>query len=130
MDTAPSGGETQRVRAKTNLIGTVILNLAGAEDSARPNRMAGAFGKRRPLALRQTDLFRLQAFRTSLHDERYAGTLIQCAITACLDSRKVDEDVLAIVALDESKSFSGVKPLHCTCFFHVTLSLLWSLSSD
>jgi hypothetical protein len=35
----------------------------------------------------------------------------------------MNEDVLAILALDKSKSFAGVKPLHRTRFFHVFLFL-------
>src|SRR5450631_2506975 len=32
----------------------------------------------------------------------------------------MDENVLAILTLDESEAFCGVKPLHGTCFFHVS----------
>jgi hypothetical protein len=32
----------------------------------------------------------------------------------------MDEYVLAILTLNESEAFCGVKPLHSTCFFHVS----------
>jgi len=32
----------------------------------------------------------------------------------------MDEDVIAIFALDKAKPFSCVKPLHGSCFFHVS----------
>jgi hypothetical protein len=32
----------------------------------------------------------------------------------------MDENVLAILTLDESKAFCGIKPLYCTCFFPVS----------
>jgi hypothetical protein len=35
----------------------------------------------------------------------------------------MDENVLAALALDESKALAGVKPLHCTLFFHRNVPL-------
>jgi hypothetical protein len=39
----------------------------------------------------------------------------------------MNEDIFARFALNESKSFGGVKPLHRSCFFHVYLYLSSSL---
>jgi hypothetical protein len=35
----------------------------------------------------------------------------------------MDENIFAILALDKSKSFCGVKPLHDSCFFQELLLL-------
>lgn len=90
------------------------------EKSAKPDRGGGA--QSAPAQkLCQVHLLGLQTLGAALDDERHASAFIEGAITAGLDRRKVDENVLAIVALDETESFSGVKPLHCTCFFHCSL---------
>src|ERR1700733_12639099 len=75
------------------------------------------------LGLRQGDLFGLQALGTALHDEGHARAFIEGAIPAGFDGREMHEHIFAVVALDKSKTFSGVKPLYCTCLFHI-LSLL------
>ena len=75
------------------------------------------------LGLRQGDLFGLQAFGTALDDEGHASAFIQGAIPAGFDGREMHEHIFAVVTLDKSKTFSGVKPLYCTCLFHI-LSLL------
>lgn len=73
--------------------------------------------------LRQVDLFGLQTLGPALHYECHPSALVQRAVTARLDGREMNEDILAILALDKSKTFAGVKPLHRTCFFHVFLFL-------
>jgi hypothetical protein len=45
-------------------------------------------------------------------------TLVKRAIAVRLNSGEMDENVLAALALDESKAFASVKPLHCSLFFH------------
>jgi hypothetical protein len=39
----------------------------------------------------------------------------------------VDENVLAGLALDESKALTGVKPLNCSLFFQPCFSFLFEL---
>src|ERR1039457_6962009 len=68
----------------------------------------------------QTNVFRLQALRAFLDYKRHTRALVERAITAGFDSGEMDENVLAILALDKSEAFCGVKPLHGTCFFHVS----------
>ena len=72
--------------------------------------------------LRQGDFFGLQTFRPLLHDKRHSGAFVERPVAACRNRGKVDEHVLTILALDKAESFAGVEPLHCTCFFHVSLS--------
>ena len=75
------------------------------------------------LGLRQGHLLGLQALGTALHDEGHARALIERAIPAGFDGREMHEHIFAVVPLDKSEAFSGVKPLYCTCLFHI-LSLL------
>ena len=74
-----------------------------------------------PVALRpdlgQIHIFGLQAFRPLLHFKGYARTLVERFISASRNGGKMDEHIFAILALDKSKSFCGVKPLHCSGFF-------------
>src|SRR5437762_240740 len=70
------------------------------------------------MALRQVDLFGLQTLGSGLHHEGDAAALIEGPVAGRLNGRKMDENVFAILSRDESKSFSGVKPLYCSCFFH------------
>ncbi len=72
--------------------------------------------------LSQSDFFRLQALGTFLHNERYTGAFVEGPVAAGCNSRKMDENIFSVFALDKPKTFTCVKPLHCTCFFHVSLS--------
>src|ERR1700731_1361525 len=72
--------------------------------------------------LSQRDFFRLQALGALLHDKRYTGALIEGPVTACCNCGKMDKDIFAVFALNKPETLACVKPLHCTCFFHVSLS--------
>jgi hypothetical protein len=61
------------------------------------------------LGLRQGDLLGLQPLRTALHDEGHTSAFVKGAIPAGFDGRKMHEHIFAVVALDKSKTFSGVK---------------------
>jgi hypothetical protein len=74
--------------------------------------------------LRQAYLLGLEPLGPLFHYEGNARAFIQSAITTGLDGRKVNKHVLATVALDESKSFSSIKPFHCTGLFHILISSL------
>jgi len=60
----------------------------------------------------------LETLRSADNLEFNSLSLVEGAVAVALDSGKMDENVLAALALDETKSFAGVKPLHCTLFFH------------
>jgi hypothetical protein len=64
-------------------------------------------------------LLSLQTFRPTVDDERHLAAFFQRAIPARFDGRKVNEYIFAIFARDEPVSFTGIKPLHCTCLFHL-----------
>jgi len=75
----------------------------------------------RPLSengLERLNVGSLQTLR-SAHNLEFNGlSLVEGAVPVALDGGEMDENVLAALALDETKSFAGVKPLHCTLFFH------------
>jgi hypothetical protein len=66
------------------------------------------------------DVFRLQTFWTLLYHERHARAFVQRAIAASRNGRKMYEHVFAILPLDKTKSFCGIKPLYSSCFFHLS----------
>src|SRR5438067_2393086 len=63
----------------------------------------------------------LQTFGPTLDDKRHTCTFVEGAIPARLDGGKMDENILAILTLDKTKSFGRIKPLNRTGFFHVSL---------
>jgi hypothetical protein len=66
----------------------------------------------------------LQALGAADNLEFNGLTLIERAITVRLNSGEMDENVLAALALDETKTLAGVKPLHCSLFFHRCVPLI------
>src|SRR5437764_3877454 len=68
----------------------------------------------------RANIFSLQALRAFLHHEGNARALIERAIAARRDRGEMNEDVLAILALDKAESFAGIEPLYCTCFSHLS----------
>jgi hypothetical protein len=67
--------------------------------------------------LGEIHVFSLQALRPILYYKGYARTLIERTVPACRNGGKMDENIFAILALNKPKSFCGVKPLYCSCFF-------------
>ena len=68
----------------------------------------------------QAYVFRLQTLRALFYYKRHSRPFVERAIAAGFDRGEMDENVLAILTLNESEAFCGVKPLHGTCFFHVS----------
>jgi hypothetical protein len=64
----------------------------------------------------------LQALWSLLHLKLHLRAFIQRAIPVRLDSRKMDENIVAGGPLDKSITLGGVKPLHYTSFLHYTFS--------
>jgi len=55
----------------------------------------------------------------AFHNLKFNGlSLVEGTVAFRLDSGEMDENVLAALALDETKALAGVKPLYCTLFFH------------
>jgi hypothetical protein len=86
----------------------------------RACRLAGPFSA----SLQAGDVRCLQALGAAGHFELNRLAFVQRFVPVRLDSGKVDENVLAGLALDESESLAGIEPLHCSLFFHF-FSLLY-----
>ena len=60
----------------------------------------------------------LQTLRSTGYFELNRLAFVQRLITFRLNCRKVDENVLAGLALDESETLAGIEPLYCSLFSH------------
>ena len=72
-----------------------------------------------PYGLEASHVRRLEALRTGGHFELDRLAFVQRLVTIRLDGREVDENIFATLALNETKAFTCVEPLHCSLFFHV-----------
>src|SRR2546427_10040856 len=72
----------------------------------------------RPRGLETGDVLGLQALGALADLEFNRLAFVQRLVPLRLDGGKVDENVLAGLALDEPESLAGVEPLHCSLFFH------------
>jgi hypothetical protein len=105
------------------------------EDCSRRNQMrrgklgtAGRNKKRREAratrpviqrnGLERLNVGSLQALGAADNLEFNGLSLVEGAIAVRLNGGEMDENVLASLALDETKTLAGVKPLHCSLFFH------------
>ena len=79
------------------------------------------------MCLQAGDVGRLQAIGAAGDFELNRLAFVQRFVTIRHDSGEVDENVLAGLALDESKALAGVKPLHCSLFFQLCFSFLFEL---
>lgn len=70
------------------------------------------------------DVRGLQALRPFGHVEFDRLAFIQRFVSFRLNRGEMDENVLARLPLDESKSFAGIKPLYCSLFFQLCFSFL------
>jgi len=68
--------------------------------------------------LEASDVRRLQAFRSASDLEFNRLTLVERLVPFGLNGRKVYENILAGLALNESESLTGVEPFHCSLFSH------------
>jgi hypothetical protein len=72
------------------------------------------------------DVRGLQALGTLGDFEFNRLAIIQRLVAISHDRGEMDENVLAALALDESKALAGIEPLHCSLFF-THLLLLFSV---
>jgi hypothetical protein len=73
--------------------------------------------------LYRSDVFCLEAFGPLGDVKCDCLAFLQAAKAACLDSRKMHENVVARLAVDEAEAFGVVKPFHCSLFHYVYLFL-------
>src|SRR5438874_6312835 len=72
------------------------------------------------LGLERSDVFCLEAFRPLGDVELDRLTFLQAAKTACLNGRKMHENIVAGLAADKAEALGIVKPLHCSLFHCVS----------
>jgi hypothetical protein len=77
--------------------------------------------------LQAGDVRRLQALGAARDFELNRLAFVQRFVTIPHDRGEMDENVLAGLALDESKALAGVKPLNCSLFFQLCFSFLFKL---
>jgi hypothetical protein len=70
--------------------------------------------------LGRSDVFCLEAFGPLGHVKLHRLAFLQAAKAACLDGRKMHENIVARLAADEAEAFGVVKPFHCSLFHCVT----------
>ena len=66
--------------------------------------------------LERLNLLGLPALRSLYHLKLHALALLQAAESACLNSRKVYEYILAILTADKAVAFCVIEPLYCSLF--------------
>ena len=69
----------------------------------------------------------LQPLRAFGHFKFHRLPVGQGFVPLRLNRGKMDEHVLAGLALNESKSLAGIEPLHCSLFFQLCISFLFEL---
>src|SRR5215204_3433933 len=72
-------------------------------------------GGRRAVSLGHADVLRFLALLARADVELDPLTFLEGAVAVLLDCRVVDEDVVAVFALDEAVALLGVEPLHSSC---------------
>jgi hypothetical protein len=88
-----------------------------ARERVRPVRRGGRDGPAF-VRLEAGNVLRLQALRTFADLEFNRLPIVGSLVSLHLNCRKMDEYILAGLALDESVAFAGIEPLHCSLFFH------------
>ena len=66
--------------------------------------------------LGRSDVFCLEAFGPLGDVKCDCLAFLQAAKAACLDSRKMHENIVARLAANEAEAFGVVKPFHCSLF--------------
>ena len=84
-------------------------------------------GRARTYGLEGGDVRCLQALGALGHFEFNRLAFVQRFVALRLNRGEVDENVLAGLALDESKSLAGIEPLYCSLFFQLCISFLFEL---
>ena len=85
-----------------------------------PFRMRAAWKPTRDYVsgLQRLNVGSLQALGAADNLEFNGLALVKRAVAVRLNGGEMDENVLTALALDETKTLGGVKPLHCSLFFH------------
>ena len=90
------------------------VNFTLTTKKCEPTRRRARF-----LQLEGGDVRSLQALRALGYFELNRLAFVQRFVPLRLNGGEVDKNVLAGLALDESKALAGVEPLYCSLFFHL-----------
>jgi hypothetical protein len=77
----------------------------------------------RPVRLETDYAIRLQTLGALADFKLDRLTFRQVAVTVALNGGEMYEYILAALALDKAESLAGVKPLYCSLFSHLSVSL-------
>src|SRR5690348_16285680 len=106
----------------TNRHGPILETIrsvsAGATQICKQKKTGQLSLARLRFRLEASDVRRLQAFRSASDLEFNRLTLVECLVPFGLNGRKVYENILAGLALNEPESLTGVEPFHCSLFSH------------
>src|SRR4029077_13789605 len=108
---------SERTCTTASLFGPSTCGALAARERVRPARRGGRDGPTF-VRLEAGNVLRLQAFRAFADLEFNRLPFVERLVSIHLNSRKMDEHILAGLALDESVAFAGIEPLHCSLFFH------------
>jgi hypothetical protein len=114
-------GEVTKLKAVYHFVVGAKHQFGTHSDSLAAQRVAGGIA---PSGLKMwwdaelegANFFCLEALLTLGHLELHALPFGQAAEAIGLDGGVMDENVLTALALDETKTFGIVKPLHCSLF--------------
>ena len=84
----------------------------------RPKKWVGLPLANPPWLLQAGDVRGLQALGARGHFKFNRLAFVQLLISIRLNRGKMDENIFAGLALDESEALACIEPLHCSLFFH------------
>jgi hypothetical protein len=113
-----TGRQTAQLKAILHFVSGTMNELGTHKDSSRHAVLARRRKtlRRSFVDLESANFFCLQAFLAFRDFEFYALTLSQAAEAVRLNRGVMHKNILTALALDKTKAFGVVKPLHCSLF--------------
>ena len=108
---------------KSNILHDELIGhqppISWGSDSLPPAKGGRARTSARPFVMLEADdVLCLQALGALADFEFHSLALIQAPVSFRLNGRVMHENILAALALNESETLAGIKPLHSSLFFH------------
>src|SRR5258708_40117174 len=76
-----------------------------------------------PRRLDRRNVFSLKAFGALFHFKLHSLPFVEGLVAVHGNRGEVHENIFSRLALNETKAFGGIKPLHCSLFLHFSPSL-------
>src|SRR6266436_5690481 len=76
-----------------------------------------------PRRLDRGNVLSLKAFRALFHFKLHGLPFVKGLVAVHGNRREVHENIFSGLALNETKAFGGIEPLHCSLFLHFSPSL-------